>query len=271
MNYWKYIAVCLLSLLVVAPAWGQLDTIKTIRIRDAKAFMTTDHLGALYIVERNEIQKYPQPIKSNKRIRFSDPQNGDIAHIDPFNPLAIVVLYKPFNQILIIDNQLNTTTNRIEPEQLGVMDIQLVSATEQNMLWMYDQASDRLYRYNLDTRRIEFQSQIITKLAGQEVSVAYLTSDMNGVYLSCPEVGILIFDFFGNYRKRLPEKNIQRFQVKNRSVIFYRNQQIEIHDIEKPESRKVFLGIDEVTNIRLEERHVFIQTKDNVIIGRLTQ
>jgi hypothetical protein len=268
MNFWKSTAVLVFSVFCLNGN-AQLDTLKRIKLRDANAFMTTDHLGALYLVERNEIQKLPQPLSSNKRIRFSDPRFADIAHIDPFNPLAMVVFYKPFNQIIIIDNQLNPTQERIEPELLGVMDPQLVSATEQNMIWMYDQASDRLFRYDIARQSVVFQSQIITKLAGQEVAPVYLASDMNGVYLSCPEVGILIFDFFGNYRKRLPEKDIQRFQVKNNKLIFYRQGIVEIHDINSPQSRQINLGIESVSNLRMEDRLLFIQTPKEVIIGRL--
>jgi hypothetical protein len=269
MNFWKFIAVFLCSFFA-QPIFGQIDTLKIIKLRDRNSFMTTDHLGALYVVERNDIQKYAQPLTSNRRIHFSEPRFGDIAHIDAFNPLGLVVFFKPFNQIIIIDNQLNPTRDRIEPEPLGIMDPQLISATEQKMLWMYDQASDRLFRYNMESQRVEFQSQIITKLAGQEVEPVYLVSDMNGVYLSCPEVGILIFDFFGNYRKRIPEKDVQRFQVKNRSIIFHRNGILEFHEIDKPESQQINLPIENIRNIRMEDRVLFIQTKKEIIIGKIS-
>jgi hypothetical protein len=270
MNYWKYKYRLLSTLIMISSiSWGQtvqIDTLQIFKLRDRNAFMTTDHLGALYIIERNEISKYPKPVSSKKRVRFSDPQNGEIAHIDPFNPLAVVLLYKPFNLIQIIDNQLNRATANFSPEQINIMDIQLVSSTEQNMIWLYDQATDRLHRFNTETRKTEYQSQIITKLAGMEVSPNYLVSDMNGVYLNSPEVGVMIFDFFGNYIKTISVKNLKRFQVKSKNLIFWKDHKLEMQSINTPQRSSVLLkGIDPVS-IRLEDNYLFIQTEQHIVI-----
>ncbi|MCC5915717.1 MAG: hypothetical protein JJU02_00165 [Cryomorphaceae bacterium] len=259
----------LMTILSFSTIWGQTlppDTLAIFKIRDKEALMTTDHLGALYIVERNQITKYPKPLSSKKRVRFSDPQNGEIAHIDAFNPLSVVVLYKPFNIIQIIDNQLNRASANFSPEQLGIMDIQLVSSADQNMIWLYDQSTDRLHRFNTETRRVEFQSQIITKLAGMEVEPNYLVSDMNGVYLNCPERGILVFDFFGNHKKTIPITGLQRFQVKNQNLIFRKDGVLEIHSLERPKQSKVQLPGTDIRRIRLEDNYIFVLTEKSVLV-----
>jgi len=242
------------------------DTLKVFPLRDDNAFMTTDHLGALYIVQRNEVTKYNKPLVSKKRIRFSDPKNGEIAHIDAFNPLAVMLLYKPFNIIQIIDNQLNRSTENLTPESFNIMDVQLAATSDDNTIWIYDQSSDRIHKLNIDRRRVASQSQIITKLAGKEVKPNYMVADMNGVYLNCPEIGILVFDFFGNFRKRIPITGISRFQVKNKNVVFWKDGKLQLQSIDLPQRSEVMMiGLDP-QHVRLEDNHVFIQTKDAVLV-----
>lgn len=242
------------------------DTVKVFKLRDANAFMSTDHLGGLYIVQRNEVTKYPNPVHSKKRVRFSDPQNGEIAHIDAFNPLAILLLYKPFNLIQIVDNQLNRSTANISPEQFNIMDVQLAATSDENTVWIYDQSSDRLQRLAIDQRRVAFQSQIITKLAGQEVEPNYLVANMNGVYLNCPEVGILVFDFFGNYKKLIPITGLKRFQVKHQNIVYWKDGMLQLQSIDLPKHSKVTIPGIEPRHVRLEDKYLFIQTKDAVVV-----
>ncbi|MCH8545201.1 MAG: hypothetical protein LAT54_00560 [Cryomorphaceae bacterium] len=244
----------------------QPDTIKVFKLRDANAFMSTDHLGGLYIVERNEVTKYPNPMTSKKRMRFSDPQNGEIAHIDAFNPLAILLLYKPFNLIQIVDNQLNRSTANISPEQLNIMDVQLAATSDENTVWIYDQSSDQLHRLNIDRRRVAFQSQIITKLAGREVEPNYLVANMNGVYLNCPEIGILVFDFFGNYKKLIPITGLKRFQVKHQNIVYWQDGMLQLQSIDFPKHSKVTIPGINPRHVRLEDKYLFMQTKDAVVV-----
>ena len=136
------------------------------------------------------------------------------------------------------------------------------------MIWLYDQATDRLHRFNIETRKIEFISQIITKLAGIEVTPNYLVSDMNGVYLSCPEVGIMIFDFFGNYFKTIPIKDIKYFQVKNKNLIFLKGQTLEMQSIDLPKRSSVTLEGIEPVRIRLEDNYLYIQTEKHIVISK---
>lgn len=242
------------------------DTLMVFPLRDMDAFMTTDHLGALYIVQRNEVNKYNKPLVSKKRTRFSDPKNGEIAHIDAFNPLAVMLLYKPFNVIQIIDNQLNRTTANLSPEQFNIMDVQLAATSDDNTIWIYDQSSDQLHKLNVDRRRVASQSQIITKLVGREVKPNYLVADMNGVYLNCPEVGILVFDFFGNYKKRIPITDLKRFQVKNQNIVYWKDGMLQLQSIDLPQRSQVtILGVNPV-HVRLEDSYLFMQTDNAVVV-----
>ncbi len=266
LNPWlKVVALSVLSLSLSAQAIIP-DTLKAFPLRDANAFMTTDHLGALYIVQRNEVSKYAKPLTSKKRVRFSDPKNGEIAHIDAFNPLAVMLLYKPFNVIQIIDNQLNRSTENLTPEEFNIMDVQLAATSDDNTLWIYDQSSDRIHKLNIDRRRVASQSQIITKLAGKEVEPNYMVADMNGVYLNCPEVGVLVFDFFGNYRKLIPIKDLKRFQVKNQNIVFWKDGKLQLQSIDAPNHSEVTMIGLEPLHVRLEDNHLFIQTKVAVLV-----
>lgn len=107
---------------------------------DKELYIGTDAFGALYTVQDNEFHKR----KEGVLLKFKALSLGDITKIDLQNPLQIVLFYKRFNTVVLVDNQLNET-KRINfsavPEPLIAETIGLAS---QNRLWLYDINTQRL-------------------------------------------------------------------------------------------------------------------------------
>lgn len=111
----------------------------------AQQYIGTDNLGAQYTIQDNEFRKHTEGVT----LKFRALQLGNIYRVDLQNPLQIVLFYKKFNTVVLLDNQLNEisrinfsdTPEHLIPEAIGL--------ASQNRLWLYDINTQRLGLYDL--------------------------------------------------------------------------------------------------------------------------
>ncbi|GCD80277.1 hypothetical protein [Schleiferia thermophila] len=256
------LVVCLLSIgtsYSQSPYAEGIDTILWIDDLELQTF-TTDNLGNVYLIYENEIKKIaPYPQSQGLTISFSEPPLGRVASVDAFNPMRILVRYQPFNQLILLDNKLNKIQQAFQLEDIGLMDVQLASMTTQNRIWLYDQVLDQVMLYNPRLESIEFSTQNLTQLLGQENTPVYLQSDATGLYIYAPETGLMVFDVFGNFVKNVAVRNLKSVQVKDRKLIGLDGRNILISGLTVNFIRRIELPFKEpVKSIRVENQLMFL-------------
>lgn len=103
-------------------------------------FLGTDAFGARYSIADNEYRKQT----ANSLQKYKNLQLGAITRTDLQNPLQVVLFYKRFNTVVLLDNQANET-RRINFNDLGKPNetaspivADAVGLASQNRLWLYD-------------------------------------------------------------------------------------------------------------------------------------
>jgi len=103
-------------------------------------FLGTDAFGARYSIADNEYRK----LTENSLQKYKNLQLGAITRVDLQNPLQVVLFYKRFNTVVLLDNQANET-RRINFNDLGKPNETMtpivadaVGLASQNRLWVYD-------------------------------------------------------------------------------------------------------------------------------------
>ena len=98
-----------------------------------------------YTIANNTLRKE----KDGRYVEYKNLSLGDIYKVDLQNPLQVVVFYRKFNTVVLLDNQLNETA-RINfsniPEPIVAEAAGLAS---QNRLWVYDVNTQRVGLYIL--------------------------------------------------------------------------------------------------------------------------
>lgn len=225
-------------------------------------FFTTDHLEYVYLIKGDEIQK--RTFNGEFIASYSNPILGDISYVNTFNPLNILLLYREFNRVTFIDNRLNKINQPIAIDEFGFIDILLASTIDESNIWMYDQALDKLIKWNTAQQATVQQTLNITQLLGSENTPNYLVSDLNGLYLNTPEFGILVFDIFGNYKKLIPVKGLNRFQAKDNQLTYVEDGILKTFDLKTLQENKVKMPVTNYESYRVENNKLFI-FRDNMI------
>ena len=196
---------------------------------------TSDQFGYYYDIGDTEIRKYTKEGKLMSS--YSNQVLGMIAHVDMFNPYKILVYYRDFTKILILDNFLTETTEVIDLIAIELDETPLVCRSYNDAIWYYDPVRFELIRKNPELETTN-SSGNIANLLGKNIQPTYLLEYNNYVYLNDTTNGILVFDLFGTYIKTIPIYGIASFEVKDKYIIYSNaDKQIEIYDFLSLEKR----------------------------------
>jgi len=187
----------------------QLSLTKTIK-GDFSNF-TADNLGNIYLITAsNQIKKLNANLDSVGV--FNDVKRyGNIFSIDVTNPLKILVYYKDFATILILDKQLNNR-NVIDLRQQNILQVKAIAQSYDNNIWLFDEVDNKLKKID-ETGKALLETPDF-RLLFEDAIVPQHIIDMNGLlYLYNSKKGWMVFDYYGSLKNQFPILNWKDVQV----------------------------------------------------------
>ncbi len=167
-------------------------------VLDAEQFIGADELGNLFYMENQVFYR-----KSGQRIfSFSNVDLGAITAVDVGNPFKILLLYRDFNSVIILDNNLNELSERLEfTGETQFNNVLFVGNSSQNNIWLYAD-DNKLHLYNYETLSEELQTQAMT-FYEDDFTARGLASTFKRVWIQS-ETEALEFNEYGNYVRTYP-------------------------------------------------------------------
>lgn len=177
-------------------------------------FAGQDNFGNVYSIYENEFRKNP---KEGKLSFYKNVSLGKIHQVDLQNPLQIVLFYKQFTSVVLLDNQLNETT-KINFSDLPIpLNPEAVSLASQNKLWLYDMLSQKLGLF--DVLKNTFQPLT----PSYKDNLRFYQSDYNYFYWIDIKQNLYVSNIFGkvNFLGQVPE--FQQMQVVSPTALLIKN------------------------------------------------
>ena len=132
----------------------QLQLVKSIQ-GNYKTF-EVDNLGNIYLINNdNQLRKLNANFDSTAS--FNDTRRfGTLTSIDVSNPLKILLFYKDFSTVLVLDRFLNNI-NVIDLRKQGILQISSIATSYDNKIWCFDEIDNKLKKID-DNGDIVFES-----------------------------------------------------------------------------------------------------------------
>ena len=221
MKLWNYISIISLSLLCscsvqnkIAPP-SQLSAIADLRLSIDQ--VEIDNLQNIYILTtQDQIIRYDQDL--DKVYEYSNRRSGDITAIDATNPQKILCFVKDFNRILVLDNTL-AEINTIDLSTSRYLDIDAVARSNDNRIWLFDPINQALVKID-ELADPVFESNRLSDYNMGLITPTIIRERNNRVVMVDPNIGILIFDNYGQFLKLIPEQNVDHIQIFGDYVFF---------------------------------------------------
>lgn len=173
---------------------------------------TVDNLDNVYILNsRNQVKK----LNSNGDSVgvFNDVKNyGKASLIDVSNPLKVLLYYRDFATVVVLDRFLNAV-NIIDLRKQNIFQAKAIGQSYDNKIWVYDELESKLKKIDEEGKLLQ-ETPDFRLLLGQAPSPIKIFDENKYVYLYDSAKGVYVFDYFGALRN-----NIQILHWKNFKVV----------------------------------------------------
>jgi hypothetical protein len=173
--------------------------------------MEVDILNNLYLVTAgNQLKKLNA--NGDSMAVFNDVKKyGNPTLIDVTNPLKVLLYYKNYSTVVILDRLLSQR-NSINFRQQNIFSVKAIATSYDNNIWLFDEQ-------NLKLKKIDEQGNILQettdwRLIMDEVpSPESIIDNNNFVYLYDAHKGFYIFDYYGTFKNNLPFLNWENVSI----------------------------------------------------------
>lgn len=183
-----------------------------------------DGLGNIYTVNNGMLGKYTP---GGEFIAYSHRQSGPVTDVRFDDPLNILVFFKDFGNVVLLDKNL-MEKNRFKGRELHATDLpSVVCFSHKNGFWAWFPNAFQLSRF-------DFRGN--TEVKGQDLSlefpamgqVRYMTEKDDQVFLAAN--GLWIFDLHSNFIFRIPHIQTHHFQILGNKVLYVIDDKLYSYD-----------------------------------------
>ena len=206
------------------------NSIKTV----CDVFLGFDNQLNNYSIKNNILTKNSETIT----YQYNNLGLGNITRVDFQNPLQIVVFYKNFNTVVLLDNQLNEIKKIDFNLKSTPVTLEAVALSSQNQIWIYDSISSKIGLYNVNTYAFKWISTML------ENPISYYESDYTHFYWTDVNLNLYRISIYGTIEKLGIQSKFDSIQLtKNGNSIYQLENQLYYYDLTSKRSSKI--AIDE--------------------------
>lgn len=176
-----------------------------------------DNLDNLYIITpQDQLKKYNANGDSigvfNGVRRF-----GKLCSVDVSNPMKLLLFYKDFSTIVILDRMLSVRAT-IDLRQNNVLQASAIGASYDNKIWVFDSYESKLKK--LDEQGVLLQETPDFRTLFEQQVMPHQILDRDGlVYLYDSTKGLYVFDDYGTFKRKLPVTNWKSVVIAGKNVL----------------------------------------------------
>ena len=201
---------------------------------ECEIFLGFDNQQNKYSIKNNILTKNSETIT----YQYNNLGLGKITRVDFQNPLQIVIFYKNFNTVVLLDNQLNEIKKIDFNLKSTPVSLEAVALSSQNQIWIYDSISSKIGLYNVNTYAFKWISTML------ENPISYYESDYTHFYWTDVNLNLYRISIYGTIEKLGIQSKFDSIQLtKNGNSIYQLENQLYYYDLTSKRSSKI--AIDE--------------------------
>jgi hypothetical protein len=193
------------------------------------------------------------------KANYAERNSGRLTSVDAGNPLKIILFYRDFAQLQLLNNKL-ALESTIDLRNTGIMQPLVACQSYLDGYWIFDQQDFSLKKIDLSLR-IVAQSGDMNQTLGYALQPAAMEESNEHLYMNNPATGILVFDKFGSYYKTIPVTGIQSFQVIEKNLLYVKDNKLNQFNLATFDDHEIILPPhDSLLSARFEQHKIFLLT-----------
>jgi hypothetical protein len=174
-----------------------------------------DKTGNYYLTDyRGEIRKYSDDNKM--QYSYKNYNTGPIASVDVTNPHKILVFFRDFQTLMLLDNTLSS----IKTIKLNPLEYYTAAGTSNDgSIWLYNSVRNTINKISFDGS-VFLESIPLRRFAPGSITDAKITERENMLYINDANHGILLFNNLGIFSRIVPLTTASGIQIINNTIYY---------------------------------------------------
>ena len=164
-------------------------------------YFTVDNLDNIFLLSNTNQLKRISP--NGDSAVFNDVRKyGKLFSIDATNPLKVLLFYKNFSTIVVLDRNLNVR-NTINLRKQNIIKVKAIAASYDNNVWIFDEGDGKLKKID-DNSDVLMETVDFRNLFDTIPSPTQIVDRDKFVYLYDITKGFYTFDYYGALKNKVP-------------------------------------------------------------------
>ena len=228
--------------------------------------VAVDNLGNIYLLTASDAIKKLNAAGDSVGIFNEVKRFGKLTSIIVSNPLKILLYYKDFSKVVILDRQLSVRSV-IDLRKLNIIQTSAIGLSYDNNIWLFDEYENKLKRISEDGT-ILMQTDDFRNIFSSAFIPLQIIDENEFVYLYDAASGVLVFDHYGTYKKKIPITGWRNIAVANTYILGTEGSSIHYYNTSTLLQRSKDLPLNSVDgfNYYIRSNKIFAWSKDGLRI-----
>jgi hypothetical protein len=255
-------------LICSALSWSQSDSsflfLKKIKGEITK--FTVDQLDNIYLLSPTDQLKKIDANGDSVAVFNNIRRYGKASYIDVSNPMRVLLYYKDFTIVVILDRLLNIRTT-IDLRQENILQVQAVGLSYDNKIWLYDEWEHKLKKIDEDGKLL-FETSDFRQLFNEAFSFTSIFDKDGYLYLYDEQKGVFVFDYYGSLKRKIPFTGMKNFKATGKYLFGIKNDTLFRFqtNILLSKEMKLPLSLREAISINFNSNFVYALKNDGLEI-----
>jgi len=239
------------------------------KIKGEFSAFAVDHLDNIYLLTSTDQLKKLDAKGDSVAIFNNVRKNGKVSYIDVSNPLRVLLYYKDFSTVVVLDRLLNVRST-IDLRKQNIFQVQAIGLSYDNKLWLYDELEHKLKKIDEDGKLL-FETSDFRQLFNEAYSFTSVSDQDGFLYLYDILNGVLIFDYYGSLKRKIPLTRLKNFKAAGKFLFGIRNDSLVRYQPDIFHSKEMILplGLRQAMAINFTANRVYALKNDGLEIYQM--
>lgn len=193
------------------------------------SYLNVDVLDNIYVITSSNQLKKINANGDSAGIFNDVKQFGNPSLIDVNNPLKILVYYKNFSTVVILDRFL-TFRSSINFRKTNIFKVNCITTAYDNNIWIFNEQDFTLTKINDDGTVIS-KTNDFRQIFDKAPTPSTMYDNEGYIYLYDPVEGFFIFDYYGSLKNSYPFLNWTNIAITNNYLYGFTNNTIQTYTL----------------------------------------
>jgi hypothetical protein len=177
---------------------------------------TVDNLDNIYLISSTNQVKKLNANGDSVAVFNNVKKYGQATLIDVSNPLKVLLYYRDFGTIVVLDRFLSVR-NTIDLRRQNILQVKAIGQSYDNKIWVYDELENKLKKIDEDGSVLG-ETPDFRQLFDPAPSPQGIFDEDQFVYLYDSSMGVYAFDYYGALKNKIPINHWNNFKVSGKYV-----------------------------------------------------